>query len=761
MQLLIANSDYTSALDSTIAPRITRKLNAPEAMAFVLTSADSAFVVPQARQRVTLTRSDGHKLFTGYLDAAPEYEYLGWGAGGPAYRYKLTATSDECLLDAKRLPRSVQRVQSNARDLLRDLGEAVLPGALDYSLAQPIGPLLHFAANGERKWSEHAAGVAAQTRSVYRACDGKLSLAPLGLTTHTIDESAATFSPQLLEFMRQDRPINDVLALGGAEPGAYVKDYFLGDGVTVLFRLSQVAYAGTETLVNEEFKSGALTPSAWTLTDPSASLSFSAGQLVGNGGTGADGGATLSLNEQVELGGGLLLQMGAFMVTGACDAVLNGIFSGAVSIADCIAGFRLTPSSSNTQIQPLINGALAGSALVTTAGHQYALTLRIMAHEICRVDQTFHSSSSARGGDTRSCTARVVLEVHDVDPANAATMQAISTTLFDGIVDLPATATYALLDAATLHGSMGYTRIVRGTDHEVRSTIPNQPTRTRLIGAAADGAECVVTKKTLIFHDQYAPVQSEAVTASYRASRIPLAREQSAGSIAALVSGADNGLRSAILHIQSPAPRTSQDCENAALALLDDLTQPRWAGKFECWSDFLPSGQASDPLPGDAVQVIAPSRNADFSATLREVELELRDPLLERCWYTLRFANDAAAPLAITTGKPAAKASAEVGAYIAGLQWLDPLINAAITAATSTTVSVDAGAPPPAGGGIEVRSSDSGWSLDSDRGLIGRFAAQVFTLPRLTRLITFHLRQYDANGNYSRHTCSLHLDYPL
>ncbi|HSS95615.1 MAG TPA: hypothetical protein VLK33_01220, partial [Terriglobales bacterium] len=68
-----------------------------------------------------------------------------------------------------------------------------------------------------------------------------------------------------------------------------------------------------------------------------------------------------------------------------------------------------------------------------------------------------------------------------------------------------------------------------------------------------------------------------------------------------------------------------------------------------------------------------------------------------------------------------------------------------------------------AGGGIEIRRSDTGWGPYNDRNLVGRFSTQTTTLPRLSRVQDYYLRQYDASTppRYSRYTAALHLDYPL
>jgi len=63
----------------------------------------------------------------------------------------------------------------------------------------------------------------------------------------------------------------------------------------------------------------------------------------------------------------------------------------------------------------------------------------------------------------------------------------------------------------------------------------------------------------------------------------------------------------------------------------------------------------------------------------------------------------------------------------------------------------------------EVRWSDAGWGPANDRNLVGRFGTQGFTLPRLSRVQSCFLRQYDASvpRKYSRYSTALHVDYPL
>jgi len=219
--------------------------------------------------------------------------------------------------------------------------------------------------------------------------------------------------------------------------------------------------------------------------------------------------------------------------------------------------------------------------------------------------------------------------------------------------------------------------------------------------------------------------------------------------------------------VKNPGARTDADCENAALAILDDALGSACSGTYETWSDFLP-GAAADIFPGDAVALNVPSRGALFTAIVREVEIAINDPADDRGFYTIVFANDLAMPLGIEYGAsaitialqdmPPLLQTTEVGAY-----YQQDLTEAQITAVTSTTVSVDAGMSPPSGGGTEVRENDYGWGQANDRNLLGRFSTQTFTLARLAQTQNYFLRLYDNSSppKYSRYSAALHVDYPL
>ena len=152
--------DYSGWVDAGTGARILRRLNRPSEMRCTLLSASPQFVVPVKGARVILARSDGAALFTGYITAAPEYEYLGWGEAGPAYRYSLSAASDELLFDHKVLPERAPFVARTAGEMLRELADDAMPGALDYSEVQALDVVPSYSSDPRKTWSEHAAELA-------------------------------------------------------------------------------------------------------------------------------------------------------------------------------------------------------------------------------------------------------------------------------------------------------------------------------------------------------------------------------------------------------------------------------------------------------------------------------------------------------------------------------------------------------------------------------------------------------------------------
>jgi hypothetical protein len=765
--------DYTASIDGSRSPQVIRKLNQPSELQLSLVADSPTFVVPATGARVTLGLTNGQDVFTGYLMHSPVFEYLGWGERGPVYRYDLVAQSDEGLLDEKRLPDRCPFLDRSAGDALRQLTEDLMPGVFDTSAVQDLDTLAWYASDPRKTWSQHAEEIAVQARASYRIVNGALIFAPLGATAYSLNETDITFCPEGLKLQPVNGLINDVTIIGQSEPDAYVRDYFIGDGLTLKFYLSQTPFTKTsKTLFDEEYTISPLEPTLWSVTDPSSAISVSGGQLQIAGGNGVDGATTVLSAEQIELGGALVMQHGDVMFSAASTGVLGGLYPGAVSIPGCLAGFQVTPNGAQSNIQALANGASTGTPITTVAGHHYLLTTRLYSQEIYRRQQIFHSSvhpaGNGIGGGVITADVRIVLEVHDIDPANPATQVAPSIVLYDGLIaDAPGFCIYALANAANLQCAIAFTRLIQAVDAEVRSALPGQGYITQLVGSLEEGAECEITSSSALeFYPQYAPAANQYIEVHYRSLGHALARITNPASIAAQQRGIDNGVHGEVRHSKEPPARTDSDCELAALALMDDTTGPAWTGEYDVWSDFLP-GNAGDIFPGDALNVVVPSRGAGFPAIVIEVEITIKNLEGEHLGYKIKFTNEAAKALAFEFEATRATTSLFVNQFAntqVGTTYLADLTAAVITEVTSTTVTVDAGVAPVSGGGIEVRWSDAGWGPGNDRNLVGRFTTQTFSIPRLSKVQDCYLQQYDGSipPKYSRYTAALHLDnYPL
>ena len=767
MNLLIDNNDgrgqqdYTAWVDAENLPKVARKLNRAATMTASLVNSGQGFTAPVSGARVVLQCGSGGTLFTGYLAIAPEQQYLGAGYQGPAWRYTLLAVDDSSLLDHNALPVRTPFAWRTAGDAIRTLATDVLPGGLDLSGVQDVGPVNQFPIAPQKTWTEHAQELTTMARAAYRAHDTKLDFQPVGQQSFTISDQDPKFVPEGLTLAQPDELLNDVTVLGALEPAVYVRDYFLGDGATLGFYLSETPFSRpTVTVFAENYTDPQLTPTLWQVTDPNHKVGSGGGQLQIGGGP-----ATVSYVEKLELAGGLMMQHGLVVFNAASSGTIGGIYNGPVGDGNCVAGFSISASGS---IQALVNGAAAGTPLTTTPGHQYAFATQLFCNEAHRVHQTYfsstHGAGNGRGGDSVAGVMHVVLTVHDIDPNNPGTLAAPATVLFDGVLSAPSFATYALINGANLQASLSFTRLQHMVDAEVRSMIPGGSFRTRLAGAFCDGGECYISSTgELHFYTPYPPQQNEQIVVSYRSGAQAVARVQDQNSINAHHNGGDSGRRSYVRRLKLPPAPTSIDCENAALAILDDTVQPAWTGEYRVLSDFLP---VSDVLPANGAQVAVPSRGAGFTALVREVDVQVVSLADDRSLYTIRFANDAAGLLAFQFENmtlPAPVSTIFTTTAGSSSMYIDPLTAAQVTNVIATYITVDVGVTPPPGGGIEVRRSDAGWGAGAAGNLAGRFTTQTFNLPRLSRVQSYYLRQYDASSpvKYSRVSALLHVDYPL
>jgi hypothetical protein len=789
MKIAIDNSDYTAALDALHPLEIERKLNEPSTCRMWLSLPTNGSLATLLRnQSLVVTGDDGTVYFTGYLAVSPLPEYAGLGLTGPLYRIALEAVSDEILLDTQLLPPSAGTTGASVGTVLQGLVTRTGSTALrttGLSLAVPMG---HFAPEPGAKWSESAGRAAGQGRAAYRAVGGALSVSQVGATVHLLNEANGTLDLSNLTLTTGNAAVeralaNDVTVCGAEEPVAYVTEYFLGDGATLSFPLSEAPFFGpasSEKIIWELFQGATIDLRNWTYSQNEEYFSISSAGLAINGGTGVDGAAALVWVDQVEAGGTLLMEAAGVELSPGSTGTVAAVFSGVVQSPNCLAGFAVTSAQGTgvVSIAPLVQGVVAGPSYTLAAGYQYTLRMRLHCPEVERITQWYRvagdSGLVSYGGGGVTAQGRVQMEV-------APYVDGVSGTpvvLYDGAVGyLPGTYTVAAASSVNLIGSIRSFFLKGLGSGWVSSIAPGgsfSAWQSRRVGTLADASECHLSKSgvgagSLTFYTGNAPISGEIIAVNYRTSGRAVGRAVNAASQAELAGVGAPPTAAWIGTVTEPAGRSSLDCRNAAMALVTAASSisAAWSGVYRTSNVALKSRGGGDVWPGDALMLTAPSFPASGGGGLaaevvvRAVTLQYGASDPDLVGYAIEFSNDWANDLAIKTSRKvpvdAWLPAAVSPTYLANLNQLT------VTGISATAVTVATSVTPPTGGGFEVRRRDFVFQPGQDVDLVMRSSVGNFDIPRATEADRFYVRMYDGSTppNYSEFSVGLFVNLPL
>jgi hypothetical protein len=583
-------------------------------------------------------------------------------------------------------------------------------------------------------------------------------MTPVGVVTRTLTENDPGFSLEALNLAVAGTVANDITVIGSTEPTMYVRDCFTATGRQKVLTMSYPPFKLKSAVqVEDDFHSGVLDTTKWVSDFPTP-LTFT------QGGIACAGSVALRFRDLLELGGLITLeQTGISYVSG--QGIVGGLYNGGASVSNCIAGVMLL----NGEASPVINGVMNASVKQLSPTMLYEFRTLLFHPEPIRAGQSY-SSSAYNGSNARSSqvwvgTTHVVLTMREIDPTNASTTSTPQVVIFDGtLLNVPAYADYEPLWGTNLSCTLGHAQAANDGAVWVQSAAPGQPWRTRLIGDITAGAECYVTLTPAVhFSSSAEPVANEQIEVFYRAKGLACGRVVDSQRVQAMQNTEGSGTRSMVVRVDSPTPRTSLDCEQAARALLDDLTQSGSSGKYQAWIGALPQG-ASDVYPGEQWNIASSSLGLNCSVIVREVEIAFEDLSDSFAQFKLQMANESAQPFTFRIAQ--AKHNALITVVSSELQEdvsMRPagLPDARITTWGTTTLTVDAGADPVSGGGIEVRvEGDWGWGMTLNQNLVGRYNSRSFTLPNTCVTQEFYLRQYDASTptKYSPYATVLHLE---
>jgi hypothetical protein len=516
--------------------------------------------------------------------------------------------------------------------------------------------------------------------------------------------------------------------------------------------------------LNEEFAAASLNTTIWNVDDSGGYLKVGGGGLALGGGAGTDGTTTLTAIDPVELGGEVVIEAGFVQLNSGSDGVLCGLYSGAIGIANCVAGYRVRTSGTNTILVPLVEGNEVGTTFTLQAGHSYILRIHVHSGELQRMLNSYFSYGTSGptvfGGGTVQSPLQLLFELQDM--ALLPYVNIGSTILYDGAIpSSPAIASFACVNSLNLQGSIGYFKVSQPGTMWVVSTPSSGTPFTRRIGSNTQGADCNVLRSGFLhFYKLAIPQPGEMLAVTYRVTEPSVARfanntvPQPGGTGTPAVS-------QWVGHVLHPSARSSVDCENACQALLNFSSNPAatWKGSYR----FRNLQDQSDIWPGDALNFNSPAAGLNASVIVRQVMIESTSSSPEVLNYVVDFANDWAETIAM---KLSSAISPDVylppqpettpGNYLANL-------NALLVASISTTsIVVNAGVTPPIGGGFEVRSQDYTFGPSGGEGLVLRSPVPNFTITRSADQEQFFIRMYDASMPplYSRISSAIFTNAP-
>lgn len=777
MKLTIDNHDGQGAVDysgcvlsgaskqAAHACRIVRKLNEPVTFtATLLPAQDKAMPVRNAR--VLVADDGGTLLFSGYICTEPALELAGQATTGAVYVAVISAISDDILLSRQPLPQAGAVYGATAGEALQSVLDRLQMAGITENLSAADTNISEFLLDSGRTWAENAGALACATRNAWRLMNGTVSMAPIGSVTHTLDETQGTLSLSNLQLSMTKALANDVTVCGEIEPCAYVTELFEGDGTAALFNLVEQPWlpaASRQKPLVDLFQGPSIDTQQWSIGDGGAYLSITGNGLTCAGGSGNYGSVSLAAISNLELGGGLLIEVAGVQFGAATTGILNGLYnSDETSLADCIAGFQLTQPNGVTTIGSLISGTPAGSLFTPVAGHTYTLRLRLYSNEVQRLLQSYYAPAEPSGylrfgGTFFNSGANVLLEVQDTTNGVAG----VPVVLYSGSIAVtPPWCLFVPLNAAFLECSIGSVMVEQMGPVWVTSTPPNGTAVVRRFGTPAQGADFTVDATGRVqFYPASTPQAGEVVAVSYRTRRRSVARLQSDASIAAETMGdALPGTARWMGTVSSPAPRSSLDCKNAANAMLAVATSraAAWSGHYTAWN----LEQQADVWPGDVLAISAAGLTANLIVRTVEIDLVQTAPGLAK--YTLAFANDWADELSIraTATIPADAWLPQQPETAAPLESLNTL---AVTSVSGSALQIAAGVTPPPGGGFEVRRRDWAFTPGPGADLVLRTTVPNFTIPRQRVMERYFIRMYDGATppNYSRFSAAVFVNLPL
>lgn len=806
-----ASADYIKYTSGK--PIKTDSVNEPTLFDFVLAPWDLNFVKLNRGAYLTFDTVTYPKWFTGYVTNEPQLEYLGTNsAGGQVYGYRYQATDDSYILNLKPVGLWQPFINTTAGAIIKQIVSRLDPNAtFDVTGVQNGVTLSRYVVDPNRKFTEIVKELADISAFRFRAHDKKLHFEAKDATpaTITVDGNSKHFTPsRLLIQPTLDPVINDVIVVGSVEPQGYINEYFVGDGFTAAFPLLSGIYGvDNSVLLDEDFGGSQINSATWSVFDTvNQWLKATSGYLNVTGGS-ADNSYDVYLksNRLIPLEGNLRLTHGQFdFVPSGANSTVHGVVGGLwtgnpnSSLTGCIYGIRVErDGSGNFILKPVVNGSVDGTKTLTiNTSKRYVLRTLCSFEKSNRQSNTYSyvagdGSVGTYGGGTSADIVHFKTWIVEIDPADGSIdatteWQNLDVSIASGDVfasylpvasnDLHVTVTGITVSTPMLvsleikpdGGSIYERKLVGPNEIDAQDGLAPIATVVTEGGGVREPSQLGSPKynpgnATLNFFKDttkqvsYIPQVRDLVHLSYRRAGVCLARVQDAASvISEAASWGDNGLRSLTRIDLSPAPRTSEECEFAAAAILKEFGVQHYDGSY---TQFHPYEFSGEPLSGTILEF--QNMPSQFPASLQaEVIHQIQTTLhsaqhRELFEHVIHFGKQEHLKKALAkfAGRDATVGivdAAEIPSFVhlnsVGGVYAPDVTAPFLVSYDASNLNFNTGQAAPSGGGFEVRYTDESWGADDGRNLITRTTGQTFSVPRTARGKIAFVRAYDTRN---------------
>jgi hypothetical protein len=282
-------------------------------------------------------------------------------------------------------------------------------------------------------------------------------------------------------------------------------------------------------------------------------------------------------------------------------------------------------------------------------------------------------------------------------------------------------------------------------------------TRSSLLGGSqfnAGQSELVFFKDSLT-RTSSIPPEGQLIRLSYRSAGPAIGRSVDRDSVLEeSAKWGDDGIRSIVRSDLTPRPRTSEECELAASALVSESSFVHYDGSYEQWDDYF----SVEPKAGAVIKFTnIPAASGLNAEEINEVVTTIMSSSpTERFMYSIKFGKPDKVRRLLSkfqSVKGSFQRSGDAPVITAvhpeavGLGFAPDVTKPVLTGWDEKLMYIDAGQDLDSNGlHFEVRYTDDSWGVNDGKNLITRSTSRNFTVPRNLRGRTFCIRQV-VNGN--------------